>query len=136
MPANADVVRALAEGLKRAGTTIAKVDTEKKLAAVFAKAADTARDAKASDSARIEAINLVTLDTPKQAVPALLACLEKSQPDAVQSAAVSALGQFSSKEVDRLSHRPVVRLAEESPHRRLRRDARATGARHGVAPRD
>ena len=45
------------------------------------------------------AINLVTLDTPQQAVPALVACLDKTQPEAVQSAAVSALGQFSGNEV-------------------------------------
>ncbi len=93
------IVRAFAEGLKRAGTTIAKVDTGKQLASVFAKAADTARDPTASESARLGAINLVTLDTALQAFPALLACLDKAQPDAVQSAAISALGQFSGKEV-------------------------------------
>src|SRR5207249_2665998 len=89
----------LAEGLKRAGTTIAKVDTERKIAAVFAKAAETVHDPKATESARIEAINLVSLDEPKQAVTALLVCLEKSQPDAVQSAGVTALGQFSGNDV-------------------------------------
>ena len=99
LDSNPSHIRALAEGLKRAGTTIAKVDTEKKLAAVFTKAADTVRNAKAADSARIEAINLVRLDSPRQAVPALLACLEKSQPDAVQTASISALGQFSGKDV-------------------------------------
>jgi len=91
-------LRALAEGLKRAGTTIAKADTDKKLAAVFAKAGETARDAKASESTRLEAISLVSLDTPKQAMPALVTCLEKSAPDAVQTAAITALGQISGKE--------------------------------------
>ncbi len=93
------MIRAFAEGLKRAGSSIAKVDADNKLAAVFAKAADTVRDAKASEVARIGAINLVSLDAPKQAVPALLVCLEKSQPEAVQSAGVSALGQFTGNEV-------------------------------------
>jgi putative membrane-bound dehydrogenase-like protein len=90
---------ALAEGLKRAGTTIAKVDTEHKLAAVFTKAASTAQDPKADESKRLEAISLVALDTPKTAVPVLRACLEKSQPQVVQTASVSALGHFSGKEV-------------------------------------
>ena len=44
-------------------------------------------------------MHLVSLDEPKQAVPALLACFEKSQPEAVQSAGVAALAQFSAKEV-------------------------------------
>ena len=44
-------------------------------------------------------MSLVSLDSPKQAVPALLTCLEKSQPDAVQSAAVTTLGQFNNSEV-------------------------------------
>lgn len=96
---SASMIRAFAEGLKRAGTTIAKVDTEKKLAAVFAKAGDTARDGKATEAARLEAINLVSLDTRKLAVPVLLACLEKSQPESVQSAAVTTLGPFSNNEV-------------------------------------
>ncbi len=92
-------VRALAEGLRRAGSSIAKVDADNKLAGVFAKAAETVRDAKKADAARIEAMQLASFDMPKQAVPALLACLEKSQPEAVQSAGVSALAQFSGKEV-------------------------------------
>ena len=96
---SASMIRAFAEGLKRSGSSIAKVDAGNRLGAVFSKAAGTVRDAKASDSARIEAINLVTLDAAKQAVPALLACLEKSQPEAVQSAGVSALGQFSASDV-------------------------------------
>src|SRR5437763_1387851 len=41
---DAKLIRAFAIGLRRAGTTIAKVDTEKKLSAVFTKAADTAGD--------------------------------------------------------------------------------------------
>jgi putative heme-binding domain-containing protein len=57
------------------------------------------RDTKAAESARIEAVKLVSLDVPKQAVPALLVCLEKSQPEGVQSAGVAALGQFGGSEV-------------------------------------
>ena len=98
MPSAARVA-ALAEGLKIAGTTIAKMDTENKFTAVFEQAAERMRNVKLFDDFRIEAIKLVALDTPKQAVPALLACLEKSQAEAVQSAGVTALGQFGGSEV-------------------------------------
>ena len=93
------LVRAFATGLKRAGTTIAKVDTEKKLATVFTQAAATAGDEKASATARLEALSLVSLATFKQALPALQSCLAKGQPESVQAAAVSALGQFNTEEV-------------------------------------
>ena len=96
---NIQWLRALGEGLRRAGSSIAKVDTENKLAAVFAKAADTVRDAKAADVVRVEAMQLVSLDSPKQAIPALRACLEKSQAEAVQAAGIAALGQFAGSEV-------------------------------------
>lgn len=92
-------MQAFAAGLKRAGTTVAKVDTEKKLAAVFIRAADTASNAKAEAAARIEALSLLGLATLEEALPALSVCLGKGQPDDVQTAAVSALGQFNSEEV-------------------------------------
>lgn len=93
------IVRAFATGLKRAGTTIAKVDTEKKLAAIFTKAADTARNSKAPEASRMEALSLLSLATFDQAQPALLACLDKAQPESIQTATVSALGQFHTPEV-------------------------------------
>ncbi|MEO6787591.1 MAG: c-type cytochrome, partial [Chthoniobacteraceae bacterium] len=96
---SASMIRAFAEGLKRAGSSIVKADSDNRLGAIFAKAAATLGDAKAPDAARMEAMQLVSLDSPKQAVPALLACLGKSQSEAVQSAGVSALGQFCGSEV-------------------------------------
>jgi putative heme-binding domain-containing protein len=94
-----ELVSAFAQGLKRSGTTIAKVDADHKLASVFANAAAIVRDTKAADAERTEGIKLVSLDTPKEAGPALLSCLAKSQPEAVQSAGVAALGQFGGSEV-------------------------------------
>lgn len=94
-----ELIRAFAEGLKRAGTSITRIDKEKKLAALFAKASETIRDFKAVESARLEAISLMSLDEPKQAVPALLDCLGKGDAEAVQTAAVSSLGQFPGNEV-------------------------------------
>jgi len=96
-----DVVtlRALAEGLKRAGTTLSQVDQNKKLAAIFAKAAETVRDFKAPETKRREAIELVSLDEPRQAIPALLDCLGQGDLESVQAAAVSTLGQYPSATV-------------------------------------
>ncbi|MEY4484736.1 MAG: hypothetical protein RL693_2188, partial [Verrucomicrobiota bacterium] len=91
--------RAFADGLKRANTTIAKVDTEHKLDAVFTKATEMANNTKVAEASRLEAISLLSLATFDQAQPALLACLVKAQPEAIQTAAVSALGQFYTTEV-------------------------------------
>jgi putative membrane-bound dehydrogenase-like protein len=107
--ANPPLLTALSQGLKRAGTTIAKVDTENKLAAVFTKAAATADDAQAGTAPRLEALSLLSLATFKQAQPALLACLAKDQPAPIQSAAVTALGQFNTEEV-------AQALLEHWPH--------------------
>ncbi|MFZ4767731.1 MAG: PVC-type heme-binding CxxCH protein, partial [Roseimicrobium sp.] len=95
----ADWIRSFASGLKRAGTTIAQVDTDKKLAAVFTKAVSTAGDARAPAASRLEALSLLSLATFKQAQPALLACLAKDQAEVIQAAAVSSLGQFNAEEV-------------------------------------
>lgn len=92
-------MRAFAEGLKRANITLAKVDTTNKLAAVFLKAAGIANDGKAPEDSRLEALSLMSLATFEQAQPALRSCLDKSQPEIIQTAAVSALGQFHQPEV-------------------------------------
>ena len=97
--ADATLITSLSQGLKRAGTTIAKVDTEKKLAAMFTKAAASATDAKQPEASRVEALSLLGFATFKQAQPALLTCLGKDQPEAVQTAAVTAIGQFNTEAV-------------------------------------
>ena len=91
-----NAIRAVATGFKRAGTSIEKADTEHKLAAVFTKAATTTTDTKASESARLEAIELLGLTASKEATTALQQCLGQGQPDAVQSAALKLLAQSSS----------------------------------------
>jgi putative heme-binding domain-containing protein len=95
---DAKLIRAFAVGLKRAGTTIAKVDTEKKLSAVFTKAADTASDSKSNEASRLEALSLLSLATFKESSPTILACLAKGQPEAIQASAISSLGQFNTAE--------------------------------------
>jgi putative membrane-bound dehydrogenase-like protein len=105
----AKLLRALGEGLHRAGTTIAKADTDHQLTGVFTKAATTATDAKAPADARLEAIELLSLTTPEQAVTALTSCLAPGQDAAIQSAAIQTLAQFSSADVTKalLEHWPA-----------------------------
>ncbi|MDZ4405888.1 PVC-type heme-binding CxxCH protein [Prosthecobacter sp.] len=95
----ANWVQALGTGLRRAGTTIEKADTEGRLAAILAKASETTADAKAKESARLEAIELLGLSSSKEATDALTQCLVKGQPETVQAAAVKILAQKASAEV-------------------------------------
>ncbi len=92
-------IQALATGLKRAGTSLEKVDNEHKLTAVFTKAATNAADAKAPESTRLEAIQLLGLTSSKEATDSLTHCLAQGQPDAVQTAAIRTLAQSSSPAV-------------------------------------
>lgn len=96
---NTTLIAALAEGLKRAGTTIEKVDTEKKLAAAFGSAATTVADNAASESSRLEAIPLVALSEARTAIPALRACLSGDQSEKLQTAGIKSLATFGKPEV-------------------------------------
>lgn len=90
-PSLASAIRSLAVGFKRSGTSIDKADAGHKLTAVFTKAAATAIDAKTSDSARLEAIELLGLTSSEQATETLHVCIASGQPDAIQLAAVKQL---------------------------------------------
>jgi putative membrane-bound dehydrogenase-like protein len=92
-------IRALAAGLKRAGTSIGKVDSDHKLTAVFTKATTTAADSNSPEAARREAIEFLGLASSKEATDALNQCLAKDQPDAIQAAAIHVLAQTSSPAV-------------------------------------
>ena len=92
-------LRALGDGLRRAGTSIAAADTAQTLIALFAQAATTAADAESPEPARLAAIALLEVATYDQSSPALFACLAARQPGAVQSAAIKALAQYPSPEV-------------------------------------
>jgi putative heme-binding domain-containing protein len=85
--------------LRRAGQTIEEVDTGKKLAAVFGRAAATAADVKATEAARLEATELLGVSTYAQAREALAAALAPAQPETLQVAAIRTLAQYSQPEV-------------------------------------
>lgn len=92
-------LRALGEGLRRAGTTIAKADSTQKLTAVFTRAATTAADTKATTPARLEALELLDVASYAQSREPLLVCLGRGQPEVVQVAAIKALAQHQMPEV-------------------------------------
>ncbi len=92
-------LKALGDGLKRAGSSIEQADTGRKLAAVFTRAAATAVDAGAKDSARVEAIALLGVASPAQAREALGRCLVAGVPETVQVAAAKTLAERPGTEV-------------------------------------
>ncbi|MEO6750769.1 MAG: PVC-type heme-binding CxxCH protein [Opitutus sp.] len=92
-------LRALGDGLRRVGTSIAAADTAQKLTTLFVRAATTAADEKSPEPARLAAIALLEVATYEQSSPALIACLAAGQPAAVQSAAIKALAQNPSPAV-------------------------------------
>jgi putative heme-binding domain-containing protein len=92
-------LRAFGDGLRRAGTSVEKVDTGRRLDAVFARASATATDAKAASAARREAIDLLAVGPLEKSRAALVACLATGQPDELQAAAVRAMATHAAAEV-------------------------------------
>ncbi len=92
-------LRALGDGLRRAGSSIEQADTGRKLAAVFARAATTLGDARATVALRLEAIELLGVASPAQSRPILTGALAAGQPEAVQAAAIKALAAQPAPEV-------------------------------------
>ncbi len=91
------LVTALAEGLRKAGSSIEKADTEGHLQGVFASAAQTATTPDAAEADRRAAIQLLGLSSAPAAHTALKACLAEGQPDAVQTTAVTTLAKQNAK---------------------------------------
>lgn len=92
--ASATLVGALGDGLRRAGSSLAKADAAGRLQGVFTDAAKTAADAKAADAARAQSIALLGLTPFGASGATLITCLGESQPEPVRLAAVTALGRF------------------------------------------
>ena len=91
-------IGAFTQGLKRAGTTLEKVDKTKRLSSVFTAAAAVASNTAAPERERLDAIAFLEAATLPQAMPALTSCLAAGQPEAVQAAAVKTLAQWSSED--------------------------------------
>jgi len=96
---SAQWLRSFGDGLRRAGKTIEQVDTGRKLAAMFSRAAATVADTRVAEAARIEAIELLSVSSFAQSREALIASLAPGQPEAVQVSAVKTLAQHPVPEV-------------------------------------
>jgi putative heme-binding domain-containing protein len=93
------LTRALGDGLQSAGTSLARVDAERKLKPIFARAKATADSASVPDQIRIQAVQLVALSSFDEAGETLAALLRSSQSEPVQLAAVLALARFNDDRV-------------------------------------
>lgn len=98
MPVRRMWIQAFAQGLKRSGATLAKVDTEKQLSKLFSQAAEVVQDASASEDARLESIAFLESATFKTAAPALVSCLGAEQAEVIQEAAARTLSQWTATE--------------------------------------
>jgi putative membrane-bound dehydrogenase-like protein len=134
--ASAALVRALGDGLQRAGSSLAKADKEGKLKSVFANAATTAADAKASEASRVPAVSLLALTSFKESGTTLTTCLRAGQPEPVQLAAITALGKYSDAGVSAalLQNWPAFspRARSEASSVLLARPERATALLHSI----
>lgn len=92
-------VRALGDGLRRAGSSIEQADTQGKLASKFSRAAATAADGGAPAASRLEAIDLLAVASYAQAREGAIGCLGPGQPEDVQTAAVTLLARHALPDV-------------------------------------
>lgn len=88
-------LRSLNDGLKRTNKTVADADKDRSLDLLFLRAVKAA-GAQATESARLDAIELLGVSSSKEAQTALIACLGEKQPEAIQSAAIRVLAPNSS----------------------------------------
>ncbi len=97
LTAQTELVTALAEGLRKAGSSIEKADRERHLQDVFASATQSATSDEAPEAERRAAIQLLGLSAAPAAHTALKACLAEGQPESVQLAAISTLAKQNAK---------------------------------------
>jgi len=93
------LVRALGDGLKKAGSSLAKVDTQGNMKTIFAKAAQVVADEKSNETVRQQAIQLLGLTTFNESGAALFSLLNLNQPQSVQLAALSTLARFNDSQI-------------------------------------
>jgi putative heme-binding domain-containing protein len=87
------LARGLGDGLRRAGSSLAKAAVN--LESLLGRAVATAKDAQAPESARLEAVALLAFGPGAESEKTLLPLLDAQQPQAVQLAAVTSLDRLS-----------------------------------------
>jgi len=90
---------ALGTGLKQANSSLDKADRAGSLKSIFAEAQKVAADAKASESARVGAIQLLAFSTYSSASPTLVPLLGRAQDEPIRIAAISTLAHFPGPQV-------------------------------------
>jgi len=93
------LLRGLGEGLQRSGNSLRRLATDSVVVRLMAGAKNVAGDARATERNRLEAVRLLGMTTYGQARATLVSLLEREKPQAIQSAALTALGHFSEAEV-------------------------------------
>ena len=91
------LIGALGDGLRRAGSSLEKAAGN--VNEIFAHATTIALDGRATEEARVQAVQLLGLSNFEEASATLGRILSLSEPPAVQLAAVSTLGRFNRAEV-------------------------------------
>ncbi len=89
------LIRALGDGLQRAGSSLAKADMQGSLKPQFALAARLAADTQTPEATRAEAVQLLGLTSYAESGATLLALLDSAQPQPVQLAALGTLARFT-----------------------------------------
>ncbi|MEO8428224.1 MAG: PVC-type heme-binding CxxCH protein [Verrucomicrobiota bacterium] len=89
-----NLLYALGETLQRKGSSLQRMDKNRRLASMFARAVAIASDSTAPEATRVSAVRLLGLDSLPSAGETLFALLNPICPQLVQLAAVGALGRF------------------------------------------
>ena len=90
------LVHALGDGLRRAGVSLAGVESIKR---IFKSAAQTAVNGQVAEATRAQAVELLALTSFAESGQLLLSLLNLNQPQAVQLAALSTLGRFTDPQI-------------------------------------
>jgi putative membrane-bound dehydrogenase-like protein len=93
-PTNPELLKALGQGLLKAGSSIEKADVEKRFHPIFKKYVADAHNHELSPDRRIMAIDLITLASHETALPALEGCLQANTSEAVQTAAIHGISKL------------------------------------------
>ncbi|NBV33083.1 MAG: hypothetical protein EBR81_04630, partial [Proteobacteria bacterium] len=91
------LVRAFAEGLRKAGTSLESADPRGRLKSVFEKAAEAATLHSNALEKRLVALELLAVAPNTIAAPALAACIAGGEVDALQTAAIEILSRNADK---------------------------------------
>jgi putative membrane-bound dehydrogenase-like protein len=89
------IVRALGNGVERAHSSLAKIDSGGNLKSILSQAGRLVADDKAAEPARLEGIQLLGLTGYAESGPRLLSLLDSGQSQAIQLADVSTLARFN-----------------------------------------